>query len=133
MAYREYSEPEVRWNMSTAPSFLSELISFLYSTVVLVLAGSRPPKHASQRKFAELYGTTQDSHIICVTMEAKKIVGKSSNDDAIMNVDLPQGLSRPTCIHPSWRGWQATQSVQMRERQSHTMLEVERRDLHVVS
>lgn len=30
--------------------------------------------------------------------------------------NLPLGLSLPTCIHPFSRGWQATQSVQKRER-----------------
>lgn len=43
--------------------------------------------------------------------------GQSSNgDDTIMNVDLPQSLSLPTCIHLSSREWQAMRSVQMRDK-----------------
>lgn len=48
-------------------------------------------------------------------------------------MDLPQSLSLPTCIRPSWRGWRATQSVQMREWQSHTMPGEESTDLYVGS
>lgn len=33
-----------------------------------------------------------------------------------MNVDLPQSLSLPTCIHLSSREWQAMQSVQIRDK-----------------
>lgn len=75
----------------------------------------------------------QHSHVMCMTVEAE-IVGKSSNDvDAIMTVNLPQSLSLPTCIHPSSTEWQAMQSAQMREWQSQTIPEVERRDSHVES